>query len=68
MKGCGDFQMSTDVDANDVVCQACIVIHKCDDSAAGDDLPGDESPEWEFVIEDEDADGICTYVFWEDDD
>lgn len=54
-------------DPNEIVCDACIVIHKCDDSAAGDDPANDDSPEWEFVIEDEDEDGVCTYVFWGDD-
>ena len=64
--GCGSFAITNDIDENDILCNACIVIHKCDDSAAGDDAPDDDSPEWEFVIEDEDEDGKCTFVFWED--
>ena len=53
-------------DPDEIVSSACLVIHKCDDSAAGDDLPADDSLEWEFVIEDEDEDGKATFVFWEE--
>lgn len=55
-------------DPDEILCDACIIIHKCDDSGAGDDQAGKDTSEWEFVIEDEDENGICTYVFWGNDE
>lgn len=48
---------------DEILCDACIVIHKCDD----DDGDGDPTDEWEFVVHDENDDGICEFIFWEDD-
>lgn len=57
---CGPFQINAADDPNDTIACACLVIHKCDDAAE------DDTHEWEFVVHDENDDGICEFLFWED--
>ena len=45
-------------DANELLCDACLILHK-------EDADPDE---WCLVVHDEDEDGICEFVFWEDDE
>lgn len=49
-------------DPDEIFCDACVVIHKADDADE------DDTDEWEFVVHDEDGDGVCEFVFWGDDE